>query len=216
MEREEKEAEEGLDESEDSLQDEEYLQVKNPESKGMPAIIKKSLDSLLKAAQRAINKNDMKKLELLSEKSIYDAMIYQDEDSLSLAVVLFAISKLIKRETEDTEYPSDLRNYLASAQFSLNEGNADEYRDKVKKTVEFIASTDKQFKLYVEKVMEKAQIKKGSSLYERGISVARAADFLGIGQWELMSYIGKTKIHDKSDEATRVGERIRIARGLFR
>ena len=184
--------------------------------KEMPVIVQKGIIQLLKAVQRAINKRDVTKLDELSEKAIQDAAVYQDQDSLSLAVVIFAISKLIKREGYDTEYPDDLRNYLSSVQFSLEEGSIGEYRDKVKKTFEFISTTDKQFKLYIDKVIEKAQIKKGSSLYERGISVAQAAHLLGVGQWELMSYIGKTKIHDQDEIRTRVGERIRLARSLFK
>ncbi len=183
--------------------------------KDVPKVVKKSLISLLKSAQRAINKQDIKKLEFLSDTSIHEATIYQDEDSLLLAVLLFAISKLIKREGYESEYPEDLGNYLSGAQFSLEEGNVKEYREKLKRVADFIANTDKQFKIYIEKVIEKAQIKKGSALYEHGISVAHAADLLGIGQWELMSYIGKTKIHDRAKIKARVGEKVRLARALF-
>lgn len=186
--------------------------------KGIPEVVRKGMIRILKAAQRAINKRDANRLDLLSERAIQDAAIYQDQDSLSLAVVVLAISKLIKREGEDreTEYPKHLAEYLSSARFSLDEKEFDSYRDKIKKIFEFISTIDKGLKLYIDKVIEKAQVKKGSSLYERGISVARAAELLGIGQWELMSYIGKTKIHDKAEAKNRVGERIRLARNLFK
>ncbi|MFC1723654.1 hypothetical protein ACFL0V_05935, partial [Nanoarchaeota archaeon] len=116
----------------------------------------------------------------------------------------------------ETEYPEDIRNYLSGAQFALEQQSLSEYRKQMDKTTDFIASVDKQFKQYVEKVLDKAQVKKGSSLYERGISIAKAADLFGVGQWELMSYVGKTKIHDKQESRTRVGEKIRYARALFK
>ncbi len=182
----------------------------------IPKPVQKSLIYLLKQSQRAVNKGDVAKLNLLSERAIQDAALYQDEDSLTMAVVLYAIAKIIERYGLETEYPQDIRNYLSSATFSIESQAFKDYRYKIKKIIEFIYNSDKQFKIYIEKVMEKAQIKKGSNLYEKGISVSRAANLLGIGQWELMSYIGKTKIHDKLGITTNVGERIRVARSLFR
>ena len=181
----------------------------------IPEAVKKDLLKVLKKAQRYINSGNSRKLKHLSDYTIHNASIFQDSDSLSMAVVIYAISKLLERWGFDSEYAEEARNLLGSMLFSLEEDNTDEYRDKMNKVSEFAASADKKFRLYVDKVMEKAQIKKGSKLYEQGISAARSADLLGIGQWELVSYIGKTRIHDEVEKITGVEQRLQFARALF-
>jgi hypothetical protein len=185
----------------------------------IPKAVRKDLLQILRKAQRYINSKDSKKLKHLSDFTIHNTSIFQDPDSLSIAVVVYAISKLLERWGFDSEYSEEARNLLGSAQFLLEQDKLKEYRDEVKKLVEFTSTVDKAFKLYVEQVLEKAQIKKGSRLYEHGISAARAADLLGIGQWELMSYIGKTRIHDEptevQPEASGVEQRLNYARSLF-
>ena len=180
----------------------------------IPKAVEKDLLKVLKKAQRFINSGDSNKLKRLSDYTIHNASIFQDSDSLSVAVVIYAFSKLLERWGFESEYAEQARNLLGSMMFSLEQGKTAEYRDKLKKVFEFAASVDKEFKLYIDKVVEKAQIKKGSRLYEHGISAARAADLLGIGQWELVSYIGKTSINDEA-KPTGVEQRLEFARSLF-
>jgi hypothetical protein len=181
----------------------------------MEKAVKKDILTVLKKAQRCINSGDSKRLKQLSDHTIRNASVFQDKDSLSAAVIMYAISKLLERWGFESEYAEQARNLLGSAHFCLDEGRIGDYRDEMKKLFEFTASVEKEFRLYIDKVIEKAQIKKGSRLYEHGISVARAADLLGVGQWELMSYIGKTRIHDEFPTVTNVEQRLKVARSLF-
>lgn len=181
----------------------------------MPNSVRKEIVRVLKKAQRNINSGDSKKLKILSDATIHNASVFQDPDSLSVAVIVYAISKLLERWGFESEYADQARNLLGSAQFSLEQNHLDEYRDKMKKVFAFTASVEKEFKLYIDKVIEKARVKKGSRLYERGISAARAAEMLGVGQWELLSYIGKTRINDDAAVSTDVGQRLNLARQLF-
>lgn len=181
----------------------------------MERTVKKDVLRVLKKAQRAINNGDANQLRLLSDQIIHDASVFQDKDSLSAAVLIYAISKLTERWGFDSEYAEQARNLLGSANFCLEEGREADYRDEIKKLFELVASVDKEFRIYIDKVLEKAQIKKGSTLHEHGLSVARAADLLGVGQWELMSYVGKTRMHDEFPTPTGVEQRIKFARSLF-
>ncbi|NQU79855.1 hypothetical protein HQ545_08880 [Candidatus Woesearchaeota archaeon] len=182
----------------------------------IPKAVKKDLLYVLNKAQKLINKGDSKQLKHISDQTIQNASVFQDKDSLTLAVVIYAISKLLERYGFESEYAEEERNLLGSAYFSLEQDNYADYRDKMKHVMEFTARVEKEFKLYIEQVLEKALVKKGGGLYERGISMARAAELLGIGQWELMSYIGKTRIHDEVDDILGVEQRIEFARSLFK
>jgi hypothetical protein len=177
--------------------------------------LKNEILRILKKSQSYINRGDSTKLKALSDDAIQKTGIFQESDSLSLAVLIYSLSKLLERWGFDGEYAEQARNMLSSAQFALEEDNTELYRGSIKKLSEFAAAVDKEFRIYVQKAIEKAQIKKGSKLYEFGISAARAAELLGIGQWELMSYIGKTRIHDAGKEPSGVEARLKFARYLF-
>jgi hypothetical protein len=176
---------------------------------------KKDLIQDLKRAQRFINREDSQALKILSDETIRTASVRQDPESISLAVAIYAISKLLDRWGYETEYADEIRNLLGMCQFELEEDNHAGYDETLKKLFEFISSIDKKFKEYIEKVIEKAEIKKGSKLYDQGISMGRAAELLGIGQWELMSYVGKTVISDETTEKMGAKQRLELARSFF-
>jgi len=75
---------------------------------------------------------------------------------------------------------------------------------------------DGKIKMYIEQVMQQGRIKKGSKLYEHGISIARSADLLGISQWQLLDYVGKTTMTDATPQSLDVKKRLSFARELFR
>ena len=63
----------------------------------MHKAVKNDILLVLKRAQRYINKGDSRKLKHLSDHTISNVSVFQDTDSLSIAVIVYAISKLIER-----------------------------------------------------------------------------------------------------------------------
>ena len=114
----------------------------------------------------------------------------------------------------------NFQNFLVFIQRAMNllqQNKIDKYRDTIKKIFEIISGIDSKLKMYVGEVINQAQIKKGSKIYEHGLSAQIAASILGISQWELMNYIGKTSVFE-SESTTRVSQvknRIKFTRGLF-
>ena len=157
---------------------------------------------------------DVADLMELSDHTIHNASIFQDEDSVSIATLIYSLSKVIERREGKINY-SVLLKIIVDAKKNLEQNRIDEYREVIKKFFNFISTIDTKLKLYIEEVIHQAQIKKGSKLYEHGISLARAAEILGISQWELMFYIGKTRLTD-SRGGINVKERLNYARGLFK
>jgi len=152
------------------------------------------------------------KLRELSNHTIHDASIFQDEDAISMAVVMYALSKIMERGTIDMHSFGEL---LAEAKNHLELDKISDYKNTIKKLFDKISRTDSKFKLYVEEVLTQSQIKKGSKLYEHGISLEQASYLLGITQWELMHYIGQTSIMEEF-ESTGIRKRLSIARELFK
>lgn len=158
--------------------------------------------------------SDIVQIKLLSNKVIHNASIFQDEDSISVAILIYSLSKIIERNQKDLDYGKAL-NMLNSCILYIKNNQDEMFRKSIKNIFNFIRTIDKKLKLYVHEVINQAQIKKGCKLCEHGISVARASEVLGISQWELMHYIGKTTLIERLSEPVNALHRLKIARSLF-
>ena len=183
----------------------------------MDEVVKKDILKVLSDVLEILkveDENDAVHLREISNHTIHNASIFQDEDSVSIAILIYSLSKVIERKEGKVNYGVlskmvvDARNKLAS---DMNEN----YRVAIKKLFNFISTIDTKLKLYIEQVITQAEIKKGGKLYAHGISLGRAAEILGITQWELMFYIGKTNLTDIHGGVS-VKDRLNYARGLFK
>ncbi|HLC64581.1 MAG TPA: hypothetical protein VJI46_00485 [Candidatus Nanoarchaeia archaeon] len=172
-----------------------------------------TLDDVLKILQeKPINTSALKEL---SNHTIHNASIYQDEDSVSIAILIYAISKILERGL-DEKYRAQLVALLKEAYNSLDSEQFGEYKSTIKRIFGEITRMETKFKRYIEEVIRQAQIRKGSKIFEHGISIARASEMLGVSQWELMSYVGKTSLTDIGAAEEMTKKRLSFARGLFK
>ena len=160
------------------------------------------------------DESDVIQIKELSNHVIHNASVFQDEDSISVAILIYSLSKIIERRGEDFEY-SKISGMLNSCVSNLKNDQDEKFRHSIKNTFNFIRTIDKKLKLYIHEVINQAQVKKGCKLCEHGISIARASEILGISQWELMHYLGKTTLIDKFSEPVHVIRRLKVARELF-
>jgi hypothetical protein len=184
--------------------------------------VKEDILSILQESFDAIKKRDILQLQELSNHTLHDASIFQDEDSISIAVVIYSLSKIFER-TRYEQYKNWNIFYkiivenLEKAQEYLKNNNFNEYNYCIKNILSVIDRLDEKFRRYISDVIEKARISKASRIYEHGISIGRTAKLLGISEWELMDYAGKTGISDVELSISKdVKQRIKFARGLFK
>ena len=172
------------------------------------------IKTVLNKALVDLKAKDYLSLKAISNQTIHNAGIFQDQDSISIAVALYALSKLSDR-SDETAYLNKAIVILEECIHNLQINDIAGFRERVHRLFKLIAAFDSGLKLYIEHVIEKSRIKKGSKIYEHGISLARASEILGISQWELMSYVGKTQISDQFIGRVRAGKRLKIAREMF-
>ena len=158
--------------------------------------------------------SDIVQIKELSNHVIHNASVFQDEDSVSIAILIYSLSKIIERKQGEMDYNKVL-SMLNSCILNLKNNDDNGFRKSIKNMFNFIRTMDQKLRLYIHEVINQAQIKKGCKLCEHGISIARASEVLGISQWELMHYMGKTTIIDKFSEPIDVSKRLKIARSLF-
>jgi len=178
----------------------------------MNPIVKKDILNVLRQAVLIIKEKNLYKLRELSDHIIHNASIFQDKDSLTIAVTIYSLSKIYKNGSID----KFVLPHLESAIRFLEDGALNEYESEMKAVISDISDKDQQTKFYIHEVMERAQIKKASRMYEHGISMSQVADALGVSLWDLMEYVGKTRIVDDFKYETDAIKKLKFARKLFK
>ncbi len=159
------------------------------------------LVEVLEQTKAAIEREDTFKLNELSNQTIHSASINQDTGSITIAVIVYALSKLIERKKtlKIKNWDQLIKKFIC--QFSLaikalEENKTSKYQECMRMARKTITSTALNIKPYVQEVLRKASINKASKIYEHGISLGHTAEILGVSEWELTEYAGQTKIPD--------------------
>lgn len=150
-----------------------------------------------------------------SNRCTHNASIFQDQDTIRLAIVVYSLYKIHKRFTK---IPDDLAKLLFSAKQSIKSYNVEQYRADITKVIDKISKIS-SLQPYISQVLDDARIKKGAKLVDHGISVGQAADVLGVSQWEMQNYLGKSGISEDmnvDDGTKRLLKRLSVMRSLFK
>ncbi|MCX6709963.1 MAG: hypothetical protein NTV63_03375 [Candidatus Woesearchaeota archaeon] len=180
----------------------------------MEEVVRQDVLSVLDGAEKLVVEENSLSLKELSNHTIHNASIFQDDDSIIAAVLIYSLSKIMERAHE-SQIKKKIATMISAARNNLMLGRIQEYRDIMKDIMNLISEIDSKIKIYIEEVISQAKIKKGSRIYEHGISAARAAEILGISQWELMGYIGNT-VSSENISTGRAKKRLLFARELFK
>ena len=183
----------------------------------MYELIKKDIIAVLSDLAeilKAKEEGDIIQIKELSNHVMHNASVFQDEDSISIAVLIYSLSKIIEKKQKDIDY-GKLLNMLNLCIANLKINDDESFRKSVKNIFNFIRTMDQKLRLYIHEVINQAQIKKGCKLCEHGVSVARASEVLGISRWELMHYLGKTTVIDQFNDSISASKRLNFTRGLF-
>ncbi|HIH15482.1 MAG: hypothetical protein QT08_C0013G0039 [archaeon GW2011_AR17] len=184
--------------------------------------VKKDILIVLKRVQPLLRKEDIAKLKILSNQTLHNAGLFQDTDSFSISVIIFSLSKIFNRprlleNQAVARFKEDILKELLTTKKELERENEKEYQNAIKRIFQRISSFEKKFGMYITEVLSHAKIKKGGRMYEHGFSAGMASQLLGISSWELMSYLGETKLNITSKETTvSTKQRIQLTRKLFK
>ncbi len=158
---------------------------------------------------------DINHLKELSNHTIHDIFLYQDEDAISIALLIYSMYKILSRDPENHLMHDQVLAALKNASRALKQDFEKDYKKAIAQAFTLILSVDTKLRLYYQEILDKAKITKGSKLYEHGISVAQVASLLGVSQWDLMNYIGKTQIVDCQECKSDVKSRLKFAKRIF-
>ncbi len=156
---------------------------------------------------------DIEELKTLSDHSIEDIAVQKDLELVSVTVLLYSIYKVVSC-MEEKNYDQLLQE-LQNAKISLEQRNLGKYNGSIKKLYELIRKCNAQVKEHLNDVMHAARIKKGATLLQRGLSIGQAAGLMGLSNWELQQYAGKSTALDQHTEKIPAQNRMKKALQLF-
>lgn len=184
-------------------------------------IEKEHVLNILKEVKKAVENNDIIKLKDMSNQTLHSASIYQDADNITIAVIIYVLSKVLER-TNYRSYPL-WPSFLLAFMHHINK--AIEYLEKdnlplfekelklIRKEVNHLSGS---FKKNIQDVFQKASINKASRIYEHGVSMEKTSKLLGISLFELAEYAGETGVSEVDIGITLpVKKRIKNALELF-
>jgi len=177
--------------------------------------------SVLESVKNALRKKDYIELKNLSDQVVHISSIHQDSNVISVAVIIYSLSKLIERKSYKTEKNWDkfYLNYLKNIDdmiVALRKDDLKRFHDEIQANRELIQGLSGNLKIYIRDVFSKAKVNKASRIYEHGISMEKTAKILGISLWELAEYAGKTRIGDVNLAVTMpIKKRIKFAEEVF-
>jgi hypothetical protein len=179
------------------------------------------LIDVLGKVKEGLKQYDSSKLNELSNQVIHQASAHQDVGCITLAVLIYALSKIVERQDYKKiknwdKFVKKFNSYTDLAVVALNEENEEKYNDYLESARKTLTSISVNLKPYIQEVMRKASINKASKIYEHGISLGRTAKILGITQWELSEYTGQRNIPDNPyNETIDVKKRAKMALEFF-
>lgn len=156
---------------------------------------------------------DIEELKTLSDHAIEDIAVQKDLELVSITVLLYSIYKTVT--SIDAKVYDRLLQELGTAKTSLEQRNLGKYNASIKKLYEIIRTCDTKVKEHLNDVMHAARIKKGTTLLQRGLSIGQAAGLMGLSNWELQQYAGKSTALDQHTEKIPADERLKEALQLF-
>jgi hypothetical protein len=187
----------------------------------MKETIRLDIIKILKETLDRLNSSKYEHLSEISNHTIHNATLFQDKDSTSVAVIVYSLSKIFQKpeyqvHKEIEKFKQEIMKSLEKAKMNLMKMDTKAYESNTKDIIQAISKIDNQFGFYITHVISKAKLTKSSKVYEHGLSAGKAAELLGVSNWELMGYIGNTKIVDIEDiETLPERERMKLARRLF-
>ena len=177
--------------------------------------------SILEKTKSALLNKNLFVLKELSNSTINTASSNQDSASITIAVIIYTLSKLVEREDFKRipswdKFVKKFNSLLNLAIKALKDGNLEVYNEYIQDARKTIESQSIALKPYIQDVLKKASINKASRIYEHGVSLEQTAKLLGITQWELSDYIGsRTLAETRQNQTHDVKARAKMAMEFF-
>jgi predicted transcriptional regulator len=178
--------------------------------------------SVLRQTKKALKDSDSLLLQQLSDQTIHSATIHQHTDFITIAVLIYALNKMVAHRDKIKIKRWDalmlkLSNEIDNSLVELEKRDVEEFARHLEHIRDLLIDFSPSARQDIQEVLRKAEVNKATKIYEHGISLTKTAHLLGITQWELVDYIGQKSIFDNPLNATiEVKKRAKMAEDFFK
>ncbi|MGV8142786.1 MAG: hypothetical protein ACP5NS_04095 [Candidatus Pacearchaeota archaeon] len=179
------------------------------------------LIEILTKSREALEQQDASKLSELSNTTIHSASVYQHTDFVLVAVITYALSKILERKDKLPiknwqSFVKEINNHISFSISALQRNNQRQFIIGLEKTKHYLQNFSEIMKPIMQEVLRKASINKASKIYEHGISLAKTTKILGVTPWELSEYLGEREApHNSLSKTIDIKERIKTTMEFF-
>ena len=177
------------------------------------------LSEAILAVADAVEERDVHALRKLSNKALGEVSLNGRNAFLKPAMLAYAFAKVIQkphywRERSPTVFFGKALTKMAKAagMADKDEGGAEELLDEV---AAMIGELDGSEQRYIKGLMDKSQLKIASTLYAQGFSLDRAVEMTGADKRELIRYIGKTFMFDRTKNPKSINDRLKALKSIL-
>ncbi len=169
--------------------------------------------------KNAFKERDAFKLREIANEAIREAVLSGDKNLANIAVLAYSLSKILsklhfRKRRDWTRFTKDVERELAGLVGVAKNGDLSRICEEL---IELVRKIDEGAGNYTRGLVFKARVKLASEAYALGLSLSSAADLVGADKYELMRYVGATKIHDRPFVKTMSTlERYKILKGVLR
>ena len=183
----------------------------------MNEAVKKEILYDLQQAEKILDRKDpgdMLELKDLSNHAIEDVAVKKDIDLVAITVLLYSLYKIAEGLQEKDYF--GLRREIRAACTALQHNQFRKYNVCIKQLYALVRANHARVKEHLQDVLQAARIKKGTILLQKGLSIGQAAGLMGLSNWDLQAYAGKTTaLEHKHTETIPAKKRAQIAFRLF-
>lgn len=182
---------------------------------------KKHILDILRQVRDAVQRKDYIKIKHLSNKFVHHSSIHQDADVISVAVIIYSLSKMLEREDYKKEknwkqFYNDYLRTIKNMIIALEKSDHNKFHQEIEANRKLLSKLSGSLKANMKDVLNRAKINKASKIYEHGISMEKTAKILGITLWELAEYSGRTGVGNVNLGVTmELKDRIKLAEEIF-
>ena len=187
----------------------------------MKEVVRQDILSVLKKSIGAIKKKDLVALRNQSNRTIHNSSIFQDKYSISTAVIIYSIYKILEKNKFEKIarwefFEKFLFSELKRAISYVEKDDSKGYMLSLRNVMKEMNKLDKNIGSFIDQVVHVTKVKKATKIVEHGISSSRVAELLGVPSWEVMSYLGNTKTFEGTINISKsVKERLELAEKIF-
>jgi hypothetical protein len=174
----------------------------------------------LKEMLNALMANELSQLKKISDRSISSFALDDESDMLDIAIISYVLAKVLEKprywnKKIKKEFVEKVQKALHEAVASLDENRFDDMRAHLKLIAEDLKAFDTEDKRYVSSIFHKAKLRFASYLYAQGFSLSNAIALTGTNKSDVLSYSGKTLMHDRAGKTKSIAERLKNVRKVF-